>query len=53
MLAADPTLSLRGDEAEESWRVMEPVLEAWAAGEAPLQDYPAGSPGPTPEAPTD
>lgn len=52
VLAGDPTLSLRGDEAEESWRVMEPVLAAWAAGGVPLQDYLGGSAGPTPRAPT-
>lgn len=53
VFAGDPTLSLRGDEAEEAWRVMDPILEAWAAGGAPLQDYAAGSYGPTHKAPTD
>ncbi|XAS74897.1 glucose-6-phosphate dehydrogenase [Dermatophilaceae bacterium Sec6.4] len=53
VFAGDPTLSLRGDEAEEAWRVMEPILGAWAAGGAPLQDYPAGSVGPTHKTPTD
>lgn len=38
-------LSIRGDEAEESWRVVEPVLDAWAAGRVPLDEYPAGSNG--------
>lgn len=27
-----------GDEAGESWRVVTPVLEAWAKGVVPLQD---------------
>jgi glucose-6-phosphate 1-dehydrogenase len=40
------TLSVRGDEAEESWRVLTPVLNAWADGRVPLQDYRAGSAGP-------
>lgn len=40
------TLSVRGDEAEEAWRVVTPVLEAWAAGLVPLEEYPAGSAGP-------
>jgi glucose-6-phosphate 1-dehydrogenase len=42
----DGALSVRGDEAEESWRVMEPVLRAWASDQVPLQEYPAGSDGP-------
>lgn len=42
----DPTLSVRDDEAEESWRIVEPILDAWAAGRAPLEEYPAGSGGP-------
>jgi glucose-6-phosphate 1-dehydrogenase len=46
VLAGDPTLSIRGDEAEESWRVVSPVLEAWARGDVPLDTYPAGSSGP-------
>jgi glucose-6-phosphate 1-dehydrogenase len=35
--------SIRGDEAEESWRIFTPVLEAWAAGTVPLEEYAAGS----------
>ncbi len=42
----DPLLSLRGDVAEESWRIVEPALAAWSRGDVPLQDYPAGSMGP-------
>jgi glucose-6-phosphate 1-dehydrogenase len=38
--------SVRGDEAEASWRVVMPVLEGWAAGFVPMDDYPAGSDGP-------
>lgn len=47
VLHGDPTLSIRGDEAEESWRIVEPILETWAAGTPPIEEYPAGSPGPT------
>lgn len=43
VLAGDPTLSIRGDEAEESWRIVDPILEAWCAGASPLIEYPAGS----------
>ncbi|MFD0312761.1 hypothetical protein [Streptomyces flavalbus] len=46
VLAGDPALSLRGDEAEESWRVVTPVLEAWERDLVPLEEYPAGSQGP-------
>ncbi|SCL13588.1 glucose-6-phosphate 1-dehydrogenase [Micromonospora nigra] len=42
----DPTLSVRGDIAEECWRIVEPVLGAWRADEVPLTEYPAGSRGP-------
>jgi glucose-6-phosphate 1-dehydrogenase len=46
VLSGDSALAIRGDEAEESWRVVSPVLEAWAKDVVPLQDYPAGSDGP-------
>ena len=42
----DPALSIRGDEAEESWRVVTPVLAAWEQDRVPLQEYAAGSDGP-------
>jgi len=46
VLTGDAALSIRGDEAEESWRVVAPVLAAWKAGLVPLEEYPAGSSGP-------
>ncbi|HUB42983.1 MAG TPA: glucose-6-phosphate dehydrogenase [Streptosporangiaceae bacterium] len=46
VLTGDSALAIRGDEAEESWRVVSPVLETWAKDGVPLQDYPAGSGGP-------
>jgi glucose-6-phosphate 1-dehydrogenase len=42
----DPTLSIRADEAEQSWRVVTPVLAAWDANLVPLEEYGAGSDGP-------
>ena len=42
MLRGDSTLFLSGDEAEETWRIIDPVAKAWAAGEVPMQTYPAG-----------
>jgi glucose-6-phosphate 1-dehydrogenase len=46
LLRGDTTLSISDIEAEESWRIVEPVLAAWAEGEVPLLEYPAGSAGP-------
>lgn len=46
IVEGDPTLSIRGDEAEELWRIVEPVLQAWERDEVPLEEYPAGSAGP-------
>ncbi len=48
MLNNDPMLFIRGDEAEESWRVIDPVMTAWAAGDVPMQEYPAGGTPPEP-----
>ncbi|MGN9796105.1 glucose-6-phosphate dehydrogenase [Streptomyces sp. OZ13] len=48
VLDGNPALSIRGDEAEESWRVVEPVLSAWERDLVPLEEYPAGSEGPPP-----
>jgi glucose-6-phosphate 1-dehydrogenase len=46
VLNGDAALSIRGDEAEEAWRILEPVLEAWSKDLVPLAEYPAGSDGP-------
>jgi glucose-6-phosphate 1-dehydrogenase len=46
VLGNDPTLSVRGDVAEQCWRIVQPILDAWAKGEVPLDEYPAGSAGP-------
>jgi glucose-6-phosphate 1-dehydrogenase len=46
VLNGDPTLSIRDDEAEESWRIVEPILARWAEGGVPLVEYAAGSQGP-------
>ena len=44
---ADPTLSVRADTAVECWRIIEPVIQAWRDNKTPLDEYPAGSTGPT------
>jgi len=46
ILNGDCTRSVRGDEAEEAWRIMSPVLAAWADNRVPLEEYRAGSAGP-------
>jgi glucose-6-phosphate 1-dehydrogenase len=46
LLDGDPLLAVRGDNAEECWRIVEPVLDAWRADETPLDTYAAGSDGP-------
>jgi glucose-6-phosphate 1-dehydrogenase len=48
MLRGDPMLFIRGDEAEEAWRVIDPVMRAWSAGQVPIQDYAAGTAPPGP-----
>jgi glucose-6-phosphate 1-dehydrogenase len=45
VLQGNSALSIRGDEAEESWRVVTPVLEGWARDVVPLEEYDAGSSG--------
>ena len=47
ILEGEAALSVRGDEAEEAWRIVEPVLDAWARDEVPLTEYPRGSAGPS------
>lgn len=46
ILDGDPLLSVRGDIAEECWRIVGPVLDAWAENKVPMDEYRAGSTGP-------
>ena len=48
VLRGNSALSIRGDEAEEAWRVLTPVMEGWSRNVAPLEEYDAGSSGPLP-----
>jgi glucose-6-phosphate 1-dehydrogenase len=48
VMAGDPTLFMRADMVEHAWRVVQPVLDAWArddAGDIPI--YASGSAGPS------
>ena len=43
----DQTLFIRGDEAEEAWRVLDPILKAWEKAAPPdFPNYAAGTMGP-------
>ena len=45
-LIGDPTLFQRADKIEAAWRVVQPVLDAWAADNADVNTYMSGSAGP-------
>ena len=47
LIDGDPVLSVRGDIAEQCWRIVTPVLDAFREYRVPLEEYPAGSQGPT------
>ncbi|MBV9915708.1 MAG: glucose-6-phosphate dehydrogenase [Solirubrobacterales bacterium] len=47
VLTGNSALSIRADEAEEAWRVLTPVVDGWSRDLAPLQEYDAGSDGPS------
>lgn len=32
-------LSIQDDEAEEAWRVLTPLVQAWAKNNVPLEEY--------------
>ena len=53
VLNRDTTMFIRSDEAEELWKIVEPVMESWKGGDVPLGRYPAGSEGPQKFSPTD
>lgn len=46
ILDGDAMLAVRGDAAEQCWRIVQPVLDAWRSGQVPLDEYPAGTDGP-------
>jgi len=46
VMMGDPTLFMRADMVEEAWRVVQPVLDAWATDTADLPTYVSGSEGP-------
>ena len=46
VLDGDPSLSVRGDTAEECWRIVQPVIDAWRADQVPLDGVPGRHPRP-------
>jgi glucose-6-phosphate 1-dehydrogenase len=47
VMRGDATLFTRNDEVEALWRIIDPILAAWAQDtETPIPQYPAGSAGP-------
>jgi glucose-6-phosphate 1-dehydrogenase len=45
-LLGDPTLFIRADEVGRSWRIVDPIIEYWAASSDPIPLYQAGTWGP-------
>ena len=45
-LLGDPTLFIRADEVGRSWRIVDPIIEYWAASTEPIPLYQAGTWGP-------
>ncbi|HYA45098.1 MAG TPA: glucose-6-phosphate dehydrogenase [Acidimicrobiales bacterium] len=45
-MVGEPTLFIRSDEVDTAWQIVEPLIDAWAEGSAPLAGYAAGSWGP-------
>jgi glucose-6-phosphate 1-dehydrogenase len=45
-LLGDPTLFIRADEVGRSWRIVDPIIEFWAASSEPIPLYQAGTWGP-------
>jgi glucose-6-phosphate 1-dehydrogenase len=46
VMIGDPTLFMRADMVELAWRIVQPVLDAWAASTSDIPGYESGSDGP-------
>ena len=47
VMIGDPSLFMRADMVEQGWRIVQPVLDAWAKDRTPFPNYDSGSEGPT------
>jgi glucose-6-phosphate 1-dehydrogenase len=45
-MRGDATLFTRDDEVEAQWRIIDPILQAWAERDQPLDPYESGGQGP-------
>jgi glucose-6-phosphate 1-dehydrogenase len=46
VMLGDQTLFMRADMVEQAWRIVQPVLDAWAQDTGDVPQYPSGSDGP-------
>ncbi len=46
VMIGDPTLFMRADMVEQGWRIVQPLLDAWAAKAPDFPNYASGSEGP-------
>jgi glucose-6-phosphate 1-dehydrogenase len=46
VMIGDPMLFMRADMVEQAWRIVQPVLDDWAAKKANFPNYKSGSDGP-------
>jgi glucose-6-phosphate 1-dehydrogenase len=46
VMLGDQTLFMRADMVEEGWRIVQPVLDAWAQDKSEIPQYPSGGDGP-------
>ena len=46
VMVGDQTLFMRADLVEQAWRIVQPVLDDWAAAKADFPNYDSGSTGP-------
>ncbi|MGH7042954.1 MAG: glucose-6-phosphate dehydrogenase [Acetobacteraceae bacterium] len=47
VMIGDPTLFMRADMVEQAWRIVQPILDAWAENPSGLPTYKSGSAGPS------
>ncbi|MCW8927056.1 MAG: glucose-6-phosphate dehydrogenase, partial [Xanthomonadales bacterium] len=47
VMRGDPALFMRRDEVEAAWRWIDDIIEGWEAADQPVEDYVAGTWGPT------
>jgi len=46
VMIGDPTLFMRADTVEQGWRIVQPVIDAWAEDQTRFPNYESGSEGP-------